>query len=333
MRPTRRGYVVLGVAIAAIALAAHSGPRSLNAVAGPALVTLAYGVVSLARRPDPTVSRGKPAPGFPGETRTIPLTVQASGPATVRDRTGSGVAPVDDAERYVSGDGKTSYEIELLARGEHDLGPTEIVQRDTLGVVARETVARTTTPALVYPVVEPIAPNRTFQGLVERAGSADRDAFDTLREYVPGDPLRDVHWTSSAKREAGDLVVAEFAREDEGGLTLVAEGDTGYADEMASAAASIAVHLLAMDLEVEVYAPDGHVRKGRGDQHRDELLELLARTPAGRVGDVAADVRIRADAEGVHVTANGSTFPFAELLGGGYESADARDATTAEVSV
>lgn len=332
MRPTRRGYAVIAVAIAAIAFAAHSGPRSLNAVAGPALVTLGYGVVTLARRPDPTVTRRTPAPGFPGETRTIELAVSASGPATVRDRTGEGVAPVTGAERYVSGDGETSYELELIGRGEHDLGPTEVVQRDTLGVVARETLATGTTPALVYPAVEPIAPNRTFQGLVERAGSADRDAFDTLREYVPGDALRDVHWKSSAKREPGDLVVAEFAREDEGGLTLVAEGDTGYADQMAAAAASIAVHLLGADLEVEVYAPGGHVAKGRSDHHRDDVLELLARTPAGRVGDVAADVRVRADADGVHVTANGSTFPFSELTDGVHAAMETSDTRAREVS-
>lgn len=315
MRLTRRGYGVVAVAVAAFALSLHAGPRSLNAVAGPALVTLAYGVVTLGRRDPPTVSRRKPAPGFPGETRDIHLTVEGSGPVSIRDRTGSGLEPVGDNERYVT-DGETSYEVELVGRGEHALGPTEVTQRDTLGVVSRETVVSTTTPALVYPVVEPIAPNRTFQGLVERAGTADRDAFDTLREYVPGDALRDVHWTSSAKREPGDLVVAEFAREDEGGLTLAVEGDTGYGDEMAAAAASIAVHLLAVDLELAVYTPGGRVRKGRGEEHRDEILELLARTPPGRVGDVEADVRVRANADGVHVTTNSTTFPFTDLTDG-----------------
>jgi uncharacterized protein (DUF58 family) len=324
MRLTRRGYGVVAVAVAAVVLSLHAGPRSLNAVAGPALVTLAYGVVTLARRDDPTVTRRKPAPGYPGETRDIYLTVDANGPAAVRDRTGEGLDPVGDPERHVTG-GETSYEVELVGRGEHDLGPTEIVQRDTLGVVSRTTVVSTTTSALVYPDVEPIAPNRTFQGLVERAGTADRDAFDTLREYVPGDPLRDVHWASSAKREPGELVVTEFAREDEGGLTLAVEGDTGHGDEMAAAAASIAVHLLAADLELAVYTPSGRIQKGRGEEHRDEVLELLARTPPGRVGDVDADVRVHAADDGVWVTANGTTFPFTDLTDGASVAAfDAR---------
>lgn len=312
MRLTRRGYGVLAVALAAIGLSLHAGPRSLNAVAGPALVTLAYGVVTVARRDDPTVTRSQPAPGFPGETREVYLAVDADGPASVRDRTSPGIVPTGSTERYVA-DGETAYEVELVTRGEHDLGPTEVTQRDALGVVTRDTLATGTTPVLVYPVVEPIAPNRTFQGLVERAGSADRDAFDTLREYVPGDALRDVHWKSSAKREPGDLVVAEFAREDEGGLTLAAEGDAGYGDEMASAAASIAVHLLNAGLELEVYAPGDRVSSGRGEEHRDAVLELLARAPAGRVGDVDADVRVRADADGVRVTTNDATFPFTDL--------------------
>ncbi|WP_255152382.1 DUF58 domain-containing protein [Halorarius halobius] len=315
MRLTRRGYAVLGVAVGAIALAAHAGPRSLNAVAGPAVVTLAYGVVTLARRDAPTVTRRKPAPGFPGETREVHLRVDADGPCQVRDRTGDGLHPVDDADRYVT-DGEARYTVELLERGEHALGPASVTQRDTLGVVSRETRVQETTPALVYPVVEPVAPNRTFRGLVERAGTEDRDAFDTLREYVPGDALRDVHWKTSAKREPGELVVAEFARADEGGVTVVAEGDAEFADEMASAAASIAVYLLDADLDVELHAPGGRVRDGRGEQQRDDVLELLARTPAGRVGDVEADVRVRADASGVEVTANGRRFPFSELTDG-----------------
>lgn len=336
MRLTRRGWAVVGVAVAAVALAAHSGPRALNAVAAPALVTLAYGAVTLARRDAPTVTRRRPAPGFPGETREIRVHVDADGPCEFRDETGDGVRPLDDARRF-PGAGEASYAVELVTRGEHQLGPAQVTQRDTLGVVSRETSAWATTSALVYPVVEPIAPNRTFRGLVDRAGTEDRDAFDALREYVPGDALRDVHWKSSAKREPGDLVVAEFARADEGAVTIAAEGDAEYADEMASAAASLAVYLLDAELDVAVRAPGGRVREGRGEAHRDAVLELLATTPAGRVGDVDADVEIRADATGVRVTANGRTFPFSDLVdgaeaGGRGEAPDApRDRDAGEV--
>lgn len=329
MRLTRRGYGVLAVAVAAVALSAHSGPRALNAVAGPALVVLVFGVATLARLDAPTVTRAKPAPGFPGETRPVVVHVDADAPVDVTDAVPDGLRPTDpgtpstaddEVTRRVDASGGASdltYEVELLARGDRHLGPPTIVQRDPLGVVTRETLVGRTTTVLVYPTVEPIAPNRTFQGLVERTGTPDRKAFDTLREYVPGDALRDVHWKSSAKRQPGDLIVTQFAREDEGGVTVVAEGDSGHGDEMASAAASIVVHLLDLDVEVELYAPGGHVPERTGERHRDDALELLAKTPAGRVaGSIDADVDILADDAGVHVTLNDATFPFAELRAG-----------------
>lgn len=314
MKLTRRGYGVLGVAAAAMLLSLHAGPRALNAVAAPALVVLGYGIVHLARRDPPTVTRREPTPGFPGDVQFVELRVDG-GPCEVTDDVPSGLRRLGDGPEFVDGD--ATYSVELLGRGDHHLGPATVVQRDTLGLVERETLATETTTLLVYPTVEALSPNRTFRGLVERTGTADRNAFDTLREYVPGDALRDVHWASSAKRQPGDLVVAEFAREDEGGLTIAAEGDGGFADEMASAAASIALHVLDVDLAVAVSAPGGRTGKRRGESHREDLLELLARTPAGRVTDDDADIWIRADEKGVRVTANGRTFPFDELVDGG----------------
>ncbi|MFC7176187.1 DUF58 domain-containing protein [Halosegnis marinus] len=317
MRPTRRGWGAVAVVALAVGFAAQSGPRSLNAVAAPALLALAFGYVTLHRRDAPTVERRKPAPGFPGETRDVILRVDAAGRASVSDASDGGVARVADTAN--------GYRVELTDRGEWTLGPATVAETDAFGLLRRRTVAGGETEALVYPPVEPLAPNRAFRGLVERAGSPDRDAFDALREYVPGDPLRDVHWKTSAKRPPGDLVVAEFATQDEGGVTVVAESTPGRADAMAAAAASVAVHLLEADLSVAVVAPNGRVERGRGDDHRDETLELLARTHAGDVNTaVEADVRVRADRDGVTVRTEGREFPFSDLLGDADPVEDAR---------
>lgn len=322
MRPTRRGWGAVTVVVLAVGFAAQAGPRALNAVAAPAVLALALGYVTLRRRDAPTVERRKPVPGFPGESRDIVLRVEAAGRATVSDAVGAGLAHVTD-----TADG---YRVELTDRGAWSLGPASVAETDAFGLLRRRTTAGGETEALVYPAVDPIAPNRAFRGLVERAGSPDREAFDSLREYVPGDPLRDVHWTSSAKRPPGDLLVAQFATQDEGGVTVVAEADAGGADAMAAAAASVAVHLLEADLAVAVVVPDGRVERGRGDDHRDEVLELLARTGGGDVSDaVEADVRVSADADGVTVRTEGRTFPFADLLGDTDPVEDARAEVTA----
>ena len=324
VRPTRRGYATLAVAVVAVLLAAQAGARSLNAVAAPALLALAYGWVTLRRRREPTATRRKPAPGFPGETREVSLRIDAAGRTTVTDAVGDGLSYVaDTADEYDAG--ADGYRIELTARGARTLGPATVTETDAFGLLARPTETAGETEVIVYPAVEPVAPNRTFRGLVEQAGSPDRDAFDSLRKYVPGDPLRDVHWKSSAKRAPGDLVVARFATEEEGAVTIAAEAAAGYADAMASAAASIAVYLLDVDLGVEVVASNGRTERGRGDDTRDELLELLARTPDGNLGpNVEADVRVVADANGVTIHTQGRSFPFEELLG----DTDVEDART-----
>lgn len=314
MRLTRRGKALLVVGVVAEVMAGAFGARALNAVAAPVVVVLLLGAIFLYRRDYPEISRRQPYPGFPGETRTVALTIDADGPCTVSDRTPDALA-TDGATIQLPGSSEASYEVELLARGHHRLGPATVTERDPLGVVTSQTSVAATTPVLVYPDVRPLSPNRAFAGLVERAGTPERQAFDRLREYVPGDALRDVHWKTSAKRPVDDLVVTEFADEDEGGVTIAVEGEHGHGDQMASAAASVAVYLLDVGLEVGLATPTGDLTQRRGEEHRDAILQLLATVSPGRVGDrIDADVRIHTDAAGTTVETAGSRFPFEDLL-------------------
>jgi len=316
MRPTRRGIGVLVVAVLALLLGVGYGARSLDAVLVPSLVALLIGAVQVFRRRRPVVRRAKPVPGFPGETRTVRVAVESNLPCDVREETGEGLRAVDPDAR-LAGDGEYEYDVELLGRGEHALGPATVRQRDTLGLVHHATHVRSTTPMLVYPRVEPIADRAAFAGLVERAGTDERDAFDRIREYTSGDSLRDINWKASAKQPDGEFVVTEFAAQDEGGISVVAESEVGHADEMATAAASVAGHLLDADLLVDVTAPGGEVETGRGEEHRDRILELLARTGAGRVGggrDDRADVHVVAGEDGTTVRVRETTHRFESLV-------------------
>jgi len=316
MKLTRRGKGVLAVAALAFLLGVGYGARSLDAVLVPSLVALAIGAVQVFRRDRPVVRRTRPVPGFPGETRTVDVGVESNLPCDVHEETGEGLRAIDPDAR-LAGDGEYEYEVELLDRGEHALGPATVVQRDTLGLVSHATHVRATTPMLVYPTVEPIANRTAFAGLVERAGTEDRDAFDRLREYSSGDSLRDINWKASAKQPEGEFVVTEFAAQDEGGISIVAESEPGYADEMASAAASVAGYLLDADLLVDVVAPGGEVETGRGEEHRNRVLELLALTGAGRVGGNRGDraaVYVSAGEDGTTVRVRGTTHRFESLV-------------------
>ena len=316
MRLTRRGIGVLAVAVLAFLLGIGYGARSLDAVLVPSLVALAIGAFQVFRRDRPVLRRTRPVPGFPGETRTVGVEVESNLPCDVHEGTDDGLRAID-ADARLAGDGSYEYRVELLRRGEHALGPATVVQRDTLGLVSHTTAVRSTTPMLVYPSVEPVANRAVFAGLVERAGADDRDAFDRLREYTSGDALRDINWKASAKKPEGDFVVTEFAAQDEGGISIVAESEAGHGDEMARAAASVAGDLHDADLLVDVTAPSGEVETGRGEEHRDQVLELLARTRAGRVGDnrgERADVHVFADEDGTRVRVRETTHRFETLI-------------------
>lgn len=315
MRPTRRGWGAAAVAAGGFVLAWAFGARSLNAVVAPVLVALGAGLLQAVRTPDPEVARTRPAPGFPGETRTVELTVDTGANGTVRDAVPEGLRALGASASFAGGT-TVEYDLELLARGERELGPAVVEYGDALGLFSTEIRAGTYTPVLVYPEVRPIANPRAFDRLIEQAGTPDRQAFERLREYVPGDALRDVDWKASAKRPDDGLVVTEFAAEDEGGVTVVAEAAPGHGDEAASAAASVAVHLFDAGLRVNVACPGGAVEGASGDEGRDRVLELLARTPAGRVATERrddADVVASADGDGVRVRVEGSTYEFDDL--------------------
>ncbi|GGN98370.1 MULTISPECIES: DUF58 domain-containing protein [Haloarcula] len=310
MRPTRRGVGVLLVAGAAVAIGTQFGQQALGAVAGPLLVALGVAAGQVYWAGTPTVERQPPRRGFPGERRTVELTVDGSGVARITDRLSRGIDGAATTVRSLPA--SVSYDVTYERRGEHRVGPVDVRLTDSLGLVAASTTVDVTDDVLVYPPVYRLGgPEAFVRTLVPDAD--DRQAFDRLREYVPGDSLRDVHWKSSAKRD--DLLVKEFAdRNSDRGLVVVAEADDDYADEMAAAAATVTMGALESGLAVELVTPGGSVDAGYGDTHRVRLLETLARTGAGTTGRSGdADVLVTADDDGVTVTVEGQQQAFEDV--------------------
>jgi uncharacterized protein (DUF58 family) len=334
MRPTRRGLAALALGIGALYLGARFGITGLNAFVVPVVVGYGVGAVQLYRAPAPTVERSTPAPGFPGAGRTVTLDVESATPLDLREqvperlrvadatvvgpdgRERSGAATVTDGGATVSlpGDASVRLDCELVGRGVHEVGPATARARDSLGLLVAETELTGTAPVVVYPDVVALTDSGPLAGLVEKATADDRAAFDEVREYVPGDPLRDVNWKVSAKQAEGDLVVTEWAADEEGGITVAGEASHEYVDEMAAAVGSIATYLLDADLIIGVRVPSGEVDEDRGETARNRVLELLARTKAGSVGE-DAEVLVRSGPEGTTVSIGGRTIPFEQLAG------------------
>ena len=110
---------------------------------------------------------------------------------------------------------QTRYTFRPMRRGRYSWSSLRIQSSDALGLVSRDKVYKTDPIELtVYPAPIPVS---IEINPIAGWGSSDLDSgrvrgagleTSTIREYVSGDPLRYVHWLSSAKR--GELMVKEF---------------------------------------------------------------------------------------------------------------------------
>jgi uncharacterized protein (DUF58 family) len=116
-------------------------------------------------------------------------------------------------------------------RGDFVTGPLYIRYRSLLGLVVRWAVADLQQPIRIYPELQSGEDQELFlarsrqidlQMRLIRQRGLGRE-FESLREYRPGDDLRDICWTASARR--GDLVTRLYQAERSQNVWIVI--DTG----------------------------------------------------------------------------------------------------------
>ncbi|MFB6266443.1 MAG: DUF58 domain-containing protein [Halodesulfurarchaeum sp.] len=322
-RLTWRGKGVLGVAATGFVLGWGFGGRSLNVVVVPAVILVALSWVYVSRYDRPEVTREAPHRGHQGDTRRLELRVSAPTPypARVRDRLDDGLTGRTTHE--IETDGRwLSQEIGLAGRGRHTIGPTRITAHDPLGLWEREFTDGKTQSVVVYPAVRALDRGEE-QLLGEFVGLTDeREHFDAVREYRPGDPLRDINWKASAKRP-GELFLTEYAGEGEVRRVMVSVEAVGSAtDQVAEAGASVVSFLLDAGVAVGLITPDGTLEPAHGDAHRRQVLELLAVLEEGPLGEsqrseATISVRSPRGSGVVEVDVDGDRVPFEQLAGTG----------------
>uniref|UniRef100_UPI00292FC130 DUF58 domain-containing protein n=1 Tax=Clavibacter michiganensis TaxID=28447 RepID=UPI00292FC130 len=207
---TPLGRVVALAAVVAGAVGYALGWRELVAVAwtGAALWVIALlhlvgasGVEVSLRLPRDRVVAGERAPATvavrnPLRRRAVGLTVEVP--------VGSGLAEVHVPSLAHGHSHEDVFVVPTTRRGVIALGPARIVRGDPIGLVRRESAEAAATRLLVHP--RTLAMPSTSTGFVrDLEGRATRDltdsdvSFQSLREYVPGDPVRHIHWRSTAK--------------------------------------------------------------------------------------------------------------------------------------
>ncbi|MEZ5186084.1 MAG: DUF58 domain-containing protein [Candidatus Nanopelagicales bacterium] len=195
------------------------GYPAVVALAAAPLLVVAIGLFMVGRRPGGNLRRAvEPSQLTRGETATALITsvntrVTPTGVVEALDRIGG--QPVDllippvPPRREVTVD----YRFVPLKRGELHLGPVTLERRDPWGLFVRRATASAELTVLVHPRVLPVEITLAGNRIGQEGGTADRDVlgsnqFHTLREYVVGDELRQIHWRSSAR--VGKLMVKQL---------------------------------------------------------------------------------------------------------------------------
>ena len=185
-----------------------------------------------------------------------------------------------------------AYRLPTTRRGVLDLGPIRVEDVDALGLARRSHHVDTRVRLIVHPPIEHVPPIKVPAGddpllgheLKQSLGLSDEE-FDGLRDYVPGDDLRKIHWPSSAR--SGDLQVRQFRPPRHGRLSVVIDtrppGDDPYAlDATTSIAGSIAAAVLGVGDATRIETTDGRMTAlVTGRTQLDPVLEFLALLEGG----------------------------------------------------
>lgn len=100
-----------------------------------------------------------------------------------------------------------AWPIDTARRGSRLVGPSRLEAGDPFGISRRVLATRDQSPVLIVPRVHPVDIDAVARS-TDEGDSGSRsggDSFESLREYAPGDPMKTVHWPSSARM--GHLMV------------------------------------------------------------------------------------------------------------------------------
>ncbi len=105
----------------------------------------------------------------------------------------------------------------LLRRGAFPLGPTEFASGDPFGLFITRRRLRARETLVVLPLTVPITTFPPPPGILPGGKTIRQHTLDVtphaagIREYVPGDPMKRIHWPTTAHR--GRFMVKEFEQD------------------------------------------------------------------------------------------------------------------------
>lgn len=220
----------------------------------------------------------------------------------LRDRVG----PLGELRATIGRGGRAELVVDPVPRGRYLIGPGTLVARDPLGLATVELPVPPGASVLVRPRVPELGALFTESG---SRGDGGRRAHvrrpsglepHGVREYVEGEPLRAVHWPTSARR--GQLMVRELEDAPRDSVAVVLDVE----------ARSIAGPAGDSSLDEAVRAAAGLVRAHAGRSRRAVLVVATPQPGIHRVQSVGADWEVALEALAAVEAAEGS--PLRELV-------------------
>lgn len=299
------GWVVLGLGALATGVAALAHWRELAVLAAACLLLLLVALpfllgrtrvrVDLTLEPERVVAGESVAAGVEvtnvAGTRLLPTVLELPVGGSVHRY---GVPALAAGATH-----EESFTVRTERRGVIAIGPATTRRGDPLSLFSRDVTWTEVTEILVRPPMVGLDSLgagllRDLEGVTTDAVSQSDLAFHALREYVPGDDLRHIHWRSSAKAMASagenQLLVRQYLDTRRSHATIVVDdAQESWATEWAdgdafetamSIAASIAVRAVLDDFETSFVCGEQAASGTDGNRALDAVCRASVR-PAG----------------------------------------------------
>lgn len=249
-----------------------------------------------------------------GRARTLPARIVLP--------VGAGQADVDLPSLAAEAEFEEVFAVAGARRSVLTVGPVRSVRGDALGLVRRQVMWTEPEHLYVHPRTVSLGTARTgvlrdLEGEATRVVSDHDMSFHALREYIPGDDRRSIHWRSSAR--LGRLMVRQFedTRRTHTALGLV---DTlaDYRDEdefelAVTVYASIGQQALREELEVTALTPTRSLRTTTPPAFLDDCAGLEARDAVADEVPVAQEIARTVPHASLVLVVTGSTLTAPEL--------------------
>lgn len=237
-----------------------------------------------------------------GDLLTLEAQITNGGPLPIFNfilEDGLSCAPLNDKKRLLvidylpSGVSRTiRYSCRCPQRGKYRIGPLVLYFFDPLGIFFLKRKYNIFSDIYVFPRIFkirnfPVISKGSFPwfGIESGRVTGEDDEFYGIREYRENDPVKRIHWVSTARKNR--LMVKQFQHQAFYKATIIfnlesgknyGQGTERVAEYIIRIAASVSKYLLDNNVALEIFANTGelvHIPANKGPEYLEDILRFL----------------------------------------------------------